>query len=110
MHTVLLLGCGKIGRMIAELLVSCGEYRVRVADVDAQSLLRLRDQIDVETALADNADNRILKELLKTAAITRKRNRVVITATASRSLFSGPTESGNPPPDASTAPGAAPSK
>lgn len=55
MHTVLLLGSGKIGRMIAELLVSSGDYRVRVADVDAQSLLRLREQLEVETALADAA-------------------------------------------------------
>jgi hypothetical protein len=60
--------------------------------------------------LADNADNKALKELLKTAEITRKHNRVVITATATRSLFRGPAESGNPSPNASATPAAVPSK
>jgi hypothetical protein len=41
------------------------------------------------SALGDNADNRILKELLKTAAVTEKRNRVVTTATVSPAVLSG---------------------
>jgi hypothetical protein len=39
--------------------------------------------------LADNAANKGLKELLRTAQITQKRNRVVLTADLSPSLFSG---------------------
>lgn len=45
-------------------------------------------------ALGDNADNRTLKELLKTAAVTEKRNRVVTTATVSPALLSGLAASG----------------
>ncbi len=33
MHTVLVLGAGKIGRMVAHLLASSGEYELRVGDV-----------------------------------------------------------------------------
>lgn len=49
MHKVLLLGGGKIGRMIAHLLVGAGDYRVRVGDVDLHALERLRGRVDVET-------------------------------------------------------------
>lgn len=42
MHQVLLLGSGKIGRMVGPWLASTGDYRVRVADVDDDSLARLR--------------------------------------------------------------------
>jgi hypothetical protein len=45
--------------------------------------------------LADNAANNGLKELLKTAEVTRKRNRVVMTATLSPGLFSEPVASGS---------------
>jgi hypothetical protein len=40
------------------------------------------------TPLGDNAANNGLKELLKTAEVTRKHNRVVTTATLSPSLLS----------------------
>lgn len=43
MHKVLLLGSGKIGRMIARLLGDTGDYHVRVADIDDESLARLAD-------------------------------------------------------------------
>jgi hypothetical protein len=65
---------------------------------------------DITVPLADNADNLALKELLKTAEITRKRNRVVVTATVSRSLFSGPAASDNTPSNGSSGPGAAAAK
>ena len=32
MHTIVLLGAGKIGRMVAHFLGTCGDYRLRVAD------------------------------------------------------------------------------
>jgi saccharopine dehydrogenase-like NADP-dependent oxidoreductase len=41
MHRVLLLGSGKIGRMIATLLTGTGDYQVKVGDVDTESLVRL---------------------------------------------------------------------
>lgn len=41
MHQVLLLGSGKIGRMVGPWLASTGDYRVRVVDVDEASLSRL---------------------------------------------------------------------
>jgi saccharopine dehydrogenase-like NADP-dependent oxidoreductase len=53
MHTVLLLGSGKIGRMIAHFLSDTGDYEVRVGDIDLQSLQRLRSRVDVETSVVD---------------------------------------------------------
>jgi hypothetical protein len=44
----------------------------------------------ITAPLADNAANDSLKELLKTAEITQKRDRVVVTATLTPSLFGGP--------------------
>jgi hypothetical protein len=41
------------------------------------------------SALGDNTANRALKELLKTAAVSQKHNRVVTTATVSPALLSG---------------------
>jgi hypothetical protein len=48
--------------------------------------------------LTGNADNNTLKELLKTAVVSQKRDRVVVTATVGRSLFSAATASENSPP------------
>jgi hypothetical protein len=62
---------------------------------------------DFTVPLADNASNQGLKELLKTAVVSRKHNRVAITAAISRSFFSGSTESGNTPPNASASPSSA---
>ena len=45
--------------------------------------------------LADNAANKGLKELLKTAEVNQKRNRVVVTATLPGSLFAGPASGEN---------------
>ena len=54
--------------------------------------------------LADNAANNGLRELLKTAEVKQERDRVVVTATLDRSLFSGPAESPKTPADSSSAP------
>ena len=56
MHTVLLLGAGKIGRMIARFLVDSGDYRVKVADADADALRRLADRVAIEPVELDVAD------------------------------------------------------
>ena len=41
MHRILLLGSGKIGRMVGPWLASTGDYTVRVVDVDESSLRHL---------------------------------------------------------------------
>lgn len=42
---VTVLGAGKIGGMISELLVGCGDYRVRVIDSDATALQQLQQRL-----------------------------------------------------------------
>jgi hypothetical protein len=59
----------------------------------------------ITAPLADNAANNSLKELLKTAEITQKRDRVIITATLSPALFSGPAGSPKTPDDSFFGPG-----
>jgi len=56
MHKVLLLGAGKIGRMIARLLSASGDYHVLVGDADPQALGRIGKQSKVETVLIDAGD------------------------------------------------------
>jgi len=53
MHRVLLLGAGKIGRMIARLLLDSGDYRVVVGDVSPAALDRIRTRVGVDTRLVD---------------------------------------------------------
>jgi len=48
--------------------------------------------------LGKNAANNGLKELLATAEVTQKRNRMIVTATLAPSLFSSLAEDGNSPP------------
>jgi saccharopine dehydrogenase-like NADP-dependent oxidoreductase len=64
MHRVLLLGAGKIGRMIAKLLTSTPDYEVLVADADQAALDRVREQSHVETVVLDAADPDALARLL----------------------------------------------
>ena len=61
----------------------------------------------ITAPLADNTANNSLKELLKTAEINQKRERVVITATLSTALFSSQAGSDISPPKASDGSGAA---
>jgi saccharopine dehydrogenase-like NADP-dependent oxidoreductase len=66
MHHVLLLGSGKIGRMIARLLADTGEYHVRVADIDEESLGRLSHQArGIETLRLDATDRAALARAMK---------------------------------------------
>ena len=60
--------------------------------------------------LAGNAANNALKELLKTAEVSRLRNRVVIKATLSPSLFGGLTHDENSPEKSASEPDAGASK
>ena len=56
MHRTLLLGAGKIGRMISRLLVDSGDYEVVVADADQGALERLAARVPVSIHKLD-ADN-----------------------------------------------------
>jgi len=68
MHGVLLLGAGKIGRMIAKLLHGSGDYAVTVADVDSASLLMLQKKVPgIDTQAVDAADRASLLRLMKNA-------------------------------------------
>jgi hypothetical protein len=58
----------------------------------------------ITVSLADNAANNGLRELLRTAEVKQERDRVVVTATLDRSLFSGPAESPKTPAGSSSAP------
>ncbi len=57
MHRLLLLGAGKIGRMIARLLVDAGDFQVIVGDSSAAALERLAEGLDVETRVVDACDS-----------------------------------------------------
>ncbi len=53
MHRVLLLGAGKIGGVIAQMLSGCGDFDVLVGDADQTVLGRLRRVANVETVRLD---------------------------------------------------------
>lgn len=52
-HHVLLLGAGKIGRMIARFLVDTGDYEVTVADANEAALKRIADRVAINTRVID---------------------------------------------------------
>jgi len=63
---VLLLGGGKIGRMIAELLSSTGDYALCVADRDEAALARLKQAIpSLSTTRVDVSDPQALLSALR---------------------------------------------
>ena len=66
MHRVLLLGAGKIGRMIARLLIDSGDYSVVVGDVSAEALDVIANRVrGVEVRQVDVASPSALSEVLK---------------------------------------------
>ena len=94
---------GALNVKVVEIAPSVGKA---ASQADALNLLLILAR-GISAPLADNAANNSLKELLKTAEITQKRDRVVITATLSPALFSGPAGSQNTSPDVSAGSGAA---
>jgi len=60
----ILLGAGKIGETITNLLHSCGDYALTVADQDAERLAPIA-ALGVHTAMADFTDPRQLAELVR---------------------------------------------
>ncbi len=70
MKRVLILGAGKIGRMISRFLTDTGEYAVCVADVDHVALERLEQQIPgIETRPINAADHADLVAAMTTREI-----------------------------------------
>lgn len=65
MKHILLLGSGKIGAIISELLSSCGDYHVTVADVSENSLKRLSTGKNLSTLLLDVTKKEDLEAALK---------------------------------------------
>ncbi|MEX0678289.1 MAG: saccharopine dehydrogenase C-terminal domain-containing protein [Pirellulales bacterium] len=64
MRNVLLLGAGKIGRMIARFLSATGDYDLLVGDSDPAALARIGGRANLETALVDADDPRQLAAAL----------------------------------------------
>ena len=64
MRRVLLLGAGKIGRMIARFLAASEDYEVLVGDADPFSLERIGKQSNVETLLIDAGNSEQLAAAL----------------------------------------------
>ena len=64
MHDIAVIGAGKIGSMIADLLVRSGDYRVVVADRSAEALTRLGTTLPVEVQELDVSDSAAVDRLL----------------------------------------------
>jgi saccharopine dehydrogenase-like NADP-dependent oxidoreductase len=64
MQNVVIVGAGKIGSMIAELLVGCGDYQVTVLDRSQQQLDRLETALPVTKVVADITQGDTLRKIL----------------------------------------------
>ena len=58
MKRIAIVGAGKIGQMIADLLGHCGDYQVAVIDKSAEQLERLKASMPVE-CLASTSTTRV---------------------------------------------------
>jgi saccharopine dehydrogenase-like NADP-dependent oxidoreductase len=65
MHRVLLLGAGKIGRMIARFLMDSGDYEVLVGDVSELALERIGKLTGAKTRVVDASNPVALKSAMK---------------------------------------------
>lgn len=65
MKDVLLVGGGKIGAMITELLAGSGDYRVTVADHEPAALAKVAGRDGVDTLLLDVTDGAALERALE---------------------------------------------
>jgi saccharopine dehydrogenase-like NADP-dependent oxidoreductase len=68
MHTVLLLGAGKIGSLIATMLTGCGDYLVHVGDIDPEPLKHLSADLNpahLKTVTFDVLDKAETERYLK---------------------------------------------
>lgn len=68
MKTVVVLGAGKIGRMVVHLLAKCGDYHVRAGDMDPKSLERITSYLpDVAARPIDLNSSASVDEILRGA-------------------------------------------
>src|SRR6202158_4423872 len=65
MKSIVIVGAGKIGSMIAELLGGCGDYAVTVIDRSQQQLDRLETEVAVTKGAADMTQGDSLRKILK---------------------------------------------
>jgi len=65
MKSIVVVGAGKIGSMIAELLVRFGDYAVTVVDRSQQQLARLETAVAVTKIAADITQAGVLPDILK---------------------------------------------
>jgi saccharopine dehydrogenase-like NADP-dependent oxidoreductase len=65
MKDIVIVGAGKIGSMIAELLTGCGDYAVTVVDRSSRALDRLETAATVTKVAADIADGDTLQKILR---------------------------------------------
>jgi hypothetical protein len=92
---------GSLNVKVVEIAPSSGKA---ASQSDALNMLLIMVR-GIASPLADNAANKGLKELLRTAEVKQERERVVVTATLDRSLFSGSPESPTPPVESTSVPG-----
>src|SRR5271165_7445186 len=65
MKNIVIVGAGKIGSMIAELLGGSGDYAVTVLDRSQQQLDKLETRVPVTRVVADIAKGDALERVLK---------------------------------------------
>ena len=64
MKDIVIVGAGKIGSMIAELLGGCGDYAVTVVDRSQQQLDRLETAAPITKIAADITQGDTLRKML----------------------------------------------
>ncbi len=65
MKNILLLGAGKIGIIISDLLAHCGDYHVTVADSNKENLERLTEHANITPLTLDVTNSAELQEAMK---------------------------------------------
>ncbi|TNE38009.1 MAG: saccharopine dehydrogenase family protein [Alphaproteobacteria bacterium] len=65
MRDIILLGAGKIGEMIVEMLATCGDYKVTVGDFSQENLDRMPKHANVTTQVVDVSNEDALRETLR---------------------------------------------
>ena len=91
MRKILLLGAGKIGRMIARLLSSSGDYEVLCGDIDEPRLGRVAGARGVSTAVVDVTQRSAVDEALEgrdavISALSFRHNPLVAEAAGARGV------------------------
>jgi saccharopine dehydrogenase-like NADP-dependent oxidoreductase len=72
MHRIVVVGAGKIGSMIAELLASCGDYAVTVVDLSQQHLDRLPTGLSIQKIAADIREDDALQKACRGSFAVRR--------------------------------------